>query len=91
MKEEEEKRNCRENQDILKTGIKIKLSYRWRASMIQVFPPESFPDSTVRSSDDLFVLKSTPNRHTVVCFLKSKEAELTQNLSPVGFGPSSNT
>lgn len=29
--------------------------------------------------------------HTVVSFLKSKDAEFTQNLTPVGFGPSSNT
>lgn len=28
---------------------------------------------------------------TVVCFRKSREQELTQNLIPVGFGPSSNT
>lgn len=59
--------------------------------MSQVSPPSHFRQYCKYSSDDLFVLKSTQNRHTVVCFLKSKEAELTQNLSPVGFGPSSNT
>ena len=29
--------------------------------------------------------------YTVVCFLKSREHEFTQNLTPVGLGPSSKT
>lgn len=81
-----------ENQDILKKRNKDKAELKMESfcdPWAKSFP--RFPDSTVGSSNDLYVLKSTPNCHTVVCFLKFKEAELTQNLSPVGFGPSSNT